>query len=61
MMEDVLSIAQKLIAFDTRNPPGNERAIAEFIGSLLGNHGFEVSYHQFTETRWGVIADYNSL
>jgi succinyl-diaminopimelate desuccinylase len=60
MMEDTISIAQKLIAFDTRNPPGNERAIAEFIGSLLTNHGFDVNYHQFTETRWGVIADYNS-
>lgn len=56
-MEDVISLTQKLIAFDTINPPGNEYLVAEFVGSLLAENGFNVEYVPFEKNRVHVIAE----
>ena len=38
---DVVALARQLIAFDTVNPPGNERAALQFCDDILGVAGFD--------------------
>ncbi len=38
---DAQGLLQRLIAFDTVNPPGNERPAQEYLGALLSAAGFE--------------------
>ncbi|MCH7906029.1 MAG: M20/M25/M40 family metallo-hydrolase [Chloroflexi bacterium] len=38
---DPLDIAQRLIRFDTTNPPGNERACIEYLERLFAGSGFD--------------------
>ncbi len=45
-----------MLAFNTINPPGNERECAHFIGDLLQSGGFEVGYYEFDEQRTSLIA-----
>ncbi len=54
---DVISLTQKLIQFNTVNPPGNEKEIAEFCGEWLRERGFSVNYYQYAENRLGVVAE----
>jgi succinyl-diaminopimelate desuccinylase len=54
---DVILLAQKLLAFNTVNPPGNEGEAAMFIGGLLSSNGFQVEYVPFEENRLHVIAE----
>ncbi len=54
---DVISLTQKLIRFNTVNPPGNEKEIAEFCGEFLQNAGFDVNYYEFSENRLSVVAE----
>mgnify|MGYP000061830808 CR=1 FL=1 len=43
---DPVELTRTLVAFDTINPPGNERPCAEYLGRLLEDGGFSVSYHE---------------
>ncbi len=54
---DVIELTQKLIRFNTINPPGNEKEIAEFCGKLLKENGFDVRYYTYKENRVNVIAE----
>ncbi len=56
-MMDVISLTQALISFNTINPPGNELAIAEFVGKLLNENGFNVKYPLFAENRLQLVAE----
>ncbi len=56
LKEEIL-LTQKLIRFETVNPPGNEKQIAEFIGEMLISHGFNVKYPKLSENRWHVVAE----
>lgn len=38
---NVIDLTQRLIAFDTINPPGNEQAVMEFCADLLTAGGFD--------------------
>jgi len=51
-----LEMTKKLLAFNTINPPGNESQCAHFIGKLLEEGGFDVSYHEFAEKRTSLMA-----
>lgn len=51
-----LTLTRDLIAFNTVNPPGNERECALFIGSILEDGGFHISYHDFADGRTSLIA-----
>lgn len=51
-----VELTQALIRFNTVNPPGNERPCAEYLGRLLQDAGFTVSYHEFAGARTSVIA-----
>jgi succinyl-diaminopimelate desuccinylase len=53
---DVISLSQKLLSFNTINPPGLERECAEYLGKLLEAGGFKVSYHEFGVARTNLVA-----
>lgn len=53
---DAVELTRDMIRFDTVNPPGNERPLAEMLGRLLEEAGFAVSYHEFAPARASLIA-----
>ncbi len=57
MIEDVISLTQKLVLFNTVNPPGNEQDIAKYVGDLLADNGFTIDYHQLAINRLTLIAE----
>ena len=50
------TLTRELLAFNTINPPGMERACAHHLGALLEHAGFSVDYHEFAEARTSLIA-----
>ena len=53
---DPVELSRTLVAFETINPPGNERPCAEYIGGLLEDGGFAVSYYEFAKNRTSLVA-----
>ncbi len=53
---DPRALTRELLAFNTINPPGMERACARHLGALLEAAGFRVAYHEFAEARTSLIA-----
>jgi len=53
---DPRALTRELLAFNTINPPGMERACAHLLGSMLQDAGFRVEYHEFAEGRTSLIA-----
>lgn len=53
---DPRALTRELLAFNTINPPGMERACARHLGNLLEGAGFRVTYHEFAEARTSLIA-----
>jgi succinyl-diaminopimelate desuccinylase len=53
---DPRTLTRELLAFDTVNPPGMERACARHLGALLEKSGFAVEYHEYAEGRASLIA-----
>jgi succinyl-diaminopimelate desuccinylase len=53
---DTVALTQQLVRIDTRNPPGNEAACADFLEALLGDAGFTVTRHAFGENRFNLVA-----
>ncbi|MGZ5074606.1 MAG: M20/M25/M40 family metallo-hydrolase, partial [Usitatibacter sp.] len=53
---DSRALTRELLAFNTINPPGMERACARRLGALLEGAGFRVAYHEFAEARTSLIA-----
>lgn len=53
---DPRSLTRQLLAFNTINPPGMERACARHLGAMLESAGFRVSYHEFAEARTSLVA-----
>ncbi|HEX9455001.1 MAG TPA: M20/M25/M40 family metallo-hydrolase [Candidatus Binatia bacterium] len=56
MTLDVLTLTRKLLGFETINPPGDERACALYLGSLLETAGYETRYYEFADKRSNLIA-----
>ena len=54
---DPRALTRELLAFNTINPPGMERACARHLGALLERAGFRVSYHEFAASRTSLIAE----
>lgn len=50
------ALTRELLAFDTVNPPGEERACAEHLGRLLEAAGFGVRCHEFADRRTTLVA-----
>jgi len=53
---DVLDLTRRLIAFNTVNPPGNERPCALYLAGLLEEMGLEVRTYEFADTRTSLVA-----
>jgi len=53
---DPRALTRELLAYNTINPPGMERACARHIGAILEEAGFGVAYHEFAEARTSLIA-----
>lgn len=56
MTVDPISLTQKLLSFNTTNPPGDERECAHYLGGLLDGAGFELRFYEFAENRTTLIA-----
>jgi succinyl-diaminopimelate desuccinylase len=55
-MSAPIELTQALVRFDTVNPPGNERACAEYLAGLLERAGFAIELVPFGDDRAQVIA-----
>ena len=55
-MTDPLEIAQRLIRFDTTNPPGNERECVEYVRGLLQGAGLASELYGGTPERPNLVA-----
>ena len=53
---DPRALTRELLAFNTINPPGMERACARRLGAILEAAGYSVAYHEFAEARTSLIA-----
>ena len=53
---DPRALTKELLAFNTINPPGMERACARRLGGLFEEAGFRVAYHEFADQRTSLIA-----
>lgn len=51
-----LGLTQRLLQFKTVNPPGDERACAHYLASLLEAAGFTTTCHEFDERRTTLVA-----
>ena len=56
-----LSLTRKLLAFNTINPPGQERDCARFLGNVLEAGGFQTSYYEHAEGRGTLVARLDGL
>jgi len=56
--DDPVKLLQKLIRFDTSNPPGNERECIEWIENLLSEVGFNTSLYASEEDRPNLVATF---
>jgi acetylornithine deacetylase/succinyl-diaminopimelate desuccinylase family protein len=45
-----------LVAIDTQNPPGHEAKAAQYVGDLLGQEGFDVSFQEYKPGRVNVVS-----
>ena len=53
---DPVGLLQRLIRFDTVNPPGNERPAQELLETVLRDAGFEVELHGASHERPNLVA-----
>jgi succinyl-diaminopimelate desuccinylase len=53
---DVLDLTRRLVAFDTVNPPGDERDCALFLAGLLAEAGLSVRTYEFDDRRTSLVA-----
>ena len=54
---DPRALTRELLAFNTINPPGMERACARHLGAILEAAGFRTAYHEFAEARTSLVAE----
>ncbi len=53
---DPVELTRLLVAFDTINPPGQERACAQFLADLLTGAGFDCTLHLLDDRRASRVA-----
>ena len=57
LQAETTEVLQRLVRFNTVNPPGNERAAIEYLAALLEQSGFEVELLAAEEARPNLVAD----
>jgi acetylornithine deacetylase/succinyl-diaminopimelate desuccinylase-like protein len=58
--EETTAVLQRLVRFNTVNPPGNEREAIEYLGEYLRDAGFETEMLGTSDERPNLIADLKS-
>jgi len=53
---DAVELTRQLIRFQTVNPINPEEDCVKFVGNLLAEHGFKISYHDYAPGRTNLIA-----
>jgi succinyl-diaminopimelate desuccinylase len=53
---DSVELARKLVRFLSLNPPGEEKACADYLAHLLRRAGLEVELHEFAAGRPSMVA-----
>ena len=56
MQEETTQVLQRLVRFNTVNPPGNEREAQEYLAGYLQDAGLEVELLGRTEPRPNLVA-----
>ena len=56
LQQGATAVLQRLIRFNTVNPPGNERPAQEYLAALLRDAGFDVQLLGRTEERPNLVA-----
>jgi succinyl-diaminopimelate desuccinylase len=56
LQDSAIALTQELVAFNTVNPPGQEKECAKFLGEMLEDGGFSVTYHEFAAGRTSLVA-----
>jgi len=54
--DELAKLCAELVSFDTTNPPGNERAAAEWVARYLEDLGFEAEFVPHGESRTTLVA-----
>jgi acetylornithine deacetylase/succinyl-diaminopimelate desuccinylase-like protein len=57
LQAETTEVLQRLVRFNTVNPPGNERPAIEYLAQLLERSGFEVELLAVEEERPNLVAD----
>jgi succinyl-diaminopimelate desuccinylase len=55
-MVDAVELTRRLVAFNTVNPPGEERPLAEHLAAILEGAGFRLAFHEFAPRRTSLVA-----
>jgi len=53
---DAIELTRKLVSIRSINPGGDEHDCAYYLGELLSEYGFDVSYYDFAPRRTSVVA-----
>ncbi len=56
LQDETTNVLQRLVRFNTVNPPGNERPAIEYLADYLGGAGFEVKILAADEKRPNLVA-----
>ena len=54
--ERLIKLVQKVVSFNSENPPGNELALSKFIAADMRSLGLEVKLYTFAKNRPNVVA-----
>src|SRR5579859_758531 len=57
LQDDTTALLQRLVRFNTVNPPGNERPAMEYLAGYLREAGFEADLLAATDSRPNLVAD----
>jgi acetylornithine deacetylase/succinyl-diaminopimelate desuccinylase-like protein len=57
LQQETTEVLQRLVRFETVNPPGNERPAIEYLASFLQEAGFETELLAAEESRPNLVAD----
>ncbi len=57
LQQEATKVLQRLVRFNTVNPPGNERPAIEYLASYLETAGFQTALLSATEERPNLVAD----
>ena len=52
----LIKLLQKVVSFDSQNPPGNELALAKFIEKDMRSLGLQVKTYTYTKNRPNIVA-----